>query len=43
MLGYYPAAVARDGKYHRVSVKARAHDGSRLWTAARPGYYAPSR
>ena len=43
VLGYYPAGVPRDGKYHRLNVKVNLPGEGRLWLTARPGYYAPSR
>lgn len=43
VLGYVPAGIPRDGKYHRLSVKVNRPGEGRLWWTARPGYYAPSR
>lgn len=43
VLGYYPTAVPRDGKYHRLNVKVRRPGMPRLWPTSRAGYYAPSR
>jgi Ca-activated chloride channel family protein len=43
VLGYSPAAVARDGKYHRVRVILTAPAEARqLRTYYRQGYYAPA-
>ena len=38
MLGYSPVAVARDGKYHRITVKVKDAD---LRVYSRTGYYSP--
>jgi Ca-activated chloride channel homolog len=38
VLGYSPANLLRDGKYHRITVKVNRAD---LHVYSRPGYYAP--
>jgi Ca-activated chloride channel family protein len=43
VLGYSPANLQKDGKYHRVQVKlAKPTSGSRLRASWRVGYYAPN-
>jgi hypothetical protein len=43
VLGYYPKAQARDGKYHTVEVKLSQPPGvPPLKAHWRQGYYAPS-
>ena len=43
VLGYSPANLQKDGKYHRVQVKlAKLTSGSRLRASWRVGYYAPN-
>ena len=43
VLGYSPANLQKDGKYHRVQVKlAPPKSGSRLRASWRLGYYAPN-
>ena len=42
VLGYSPAAMTTDGKYHRVNLKVATTDSEgRLRTYYRQGYYAP--
>jgi VWFA-related protein len=43
VLGYSPANLQKDGKYHRVQVKlAKPKSSSRLRASWRVGYYAPN-
>ena len=43
LLGYYPAGLARDGKFHQVKVKlSQSRDSAGFRTYYRRGYYAPS-
>jgi hypothetical protein len=42
VLGYSPAAMTTDGKYHRVNLKVATPDSEdRLRTYYRQWYYAP--
>jgi VWFA-related protein len=42
VLGYSPAALTTDGKYHRVNLRLASPAENRLRTYYRQGYYAPA-